>query len=52
MTLNRHGHHIPATPTDDEPKYHEVVLCSGSPYCNSCALDAGVPVNFYDPAVV
>lgn len=42
MTLNRHGHHIVGTISDNEPAYHEVVLCDGVAACDSCIDDSEV----------
>lgn len=39
MTLTNHGHHIPETPTDDEPEVKKV-HCAGPGECQPCTRDA------------
>jgi hypothetical protein len=40
MTLTTHGHHIPNTSTENEPKNIPKARCGGPGTCNQCSRES------------
>lgn len=51
MTLTRHGHHIPGTPSDDEDPKASVARCGGIVLCRHCKEYVGLKSQIETPLV-